>query len=557
VTPAMDATAETPDTEGAFPRLRDRQIAELEPYGKRRATRGGEVLFCQGDRHYDLYVVLSGCVATVDGYGTDQERVIAIHGAGRFLGEIGLLTGQAALYTAVVVEPGEVLEVPTRSLREIVPNDPALGDLIVRACILRRTILWEAGSGLKIIGSRFSEDTRRLREFVIRNRIPHRWLDLEGDDEGEELLRRCGLGPEETPVVIWGEQVLRNPGNRELAEVMGLRDLVDTDAAWDLIIVGAGPAGLAAAVYGASEGLRTILVDAVATGGQAATTSRIENYLGFPSGISGTELAERATIQARKFGAHITVPAEGRSITRQNGHHVVVLDDGSEFSARSVVIATGARYRTLAVPRLEQFEGTSVYYAATWMEAELCRGDEVAVVGGANSAGQATVFLAQFTPHVRLIIRHDELGRDMSRYLADRIEHTPNVEVLRHSEVRELIGEHALEAIVVEDLRTEERRRVGARALFVFIGAEPHTGWLGQHVRLDENGYVLTGSAAANGNDDPLALETSVPGIFAVGDVRHGSVKRMASAVGEGSMAVRLVHEHMASRGHVVPPLDV
>jgi thioredoxin reductase (NADPH) len=236
---------------------------------------------------------------------------------------------------------------------------------------------------------------------------------------------------------------------------------------------------------------------------------------------------------------------------------VVVLDDGSEFSARSVVIATGARYRTLAVPRLEQFEGTSVYYAATWMEAELCRGDEVAVVGGANSAGQATVFLAQFTPHVRLIIRHDELGRDMSRYLADRIEHTPNIEVLRHSEVRELIGEHALEAIVVEDLRTEERRRVGARALFVFIGAEPHTGWLGQHVRLDESGYVLTGSAAANGDDDPLALETSVPGIFAVGDVRHGSIKRMASAVGEGSMAVRLVHEHMASRGHVVPPLDV
>jgi len=548
---------ETRDVDGAFPRLTDAQIAQLAPVGERRLIQAGDLLFRAGDRGYDFFVVLAGKVATVADYGTPDQRLIAVHGPGRFLGEISLLTGQAAPFAAVVVDPGEVLAVPPERLKDAATQDPALGDLIVRAFLLRRSILVGLGAGLKIIGSRFSADSRRLREFAIRNRIPHRWLDLEGDANSEELLRQCGVSADETPVVIWGDRVLRNPSNAELADVIGLHDAVQSTALYDLLIVGAGPAGLAAAVYGASEGLMTIAVDGVAVGGQAATTSRIENYLGFPAGISGSELAERATVQARKFGARLSVPSEARSLARRDGHYVVGLHDGSEVEARNVVIATGARYRKLDVPRLEELEGTSVYYAATSMEAQLCRGDEVAVVGGGNSAGQATVYLSQFTPRVHLLVREDDLGVNMSRYLADRIVRTPNVEILLRHEVRELVGEGTLEGLVVENLETHEGRRVDARALFVFIGADPHTDWLGDCVALDDRGYVITGSAAADGDGERLALETSVPGIFAVGDVRRGSVKRMASGVGEGAMAVRLVHERMASDGQPVPPLDL
>jgi thioredoxin reductase (NADPH) len=300
-------------------------------------------------------------------------------------------------------------------------------------------------------------------------------------------------------------------------------------------------------VYGASEGLSTVALDAVATGGQAATSSSIENYLGFPAGISGAELAERATIQAEKFGAAISVPAEATTLAQRDGHHVVTLADGGEISAGAVVIATGARYRTLAVPRLEEFEGTSLYYAATEMEARMCRGDTVAVVGGGNSAGQATIFLARNTPLVRLLVRDADLTKDMSRYLADRIERTPNVEIRLHTEVRELVGEDGmLRGLVVEDNQTGERETVEARALFVFIGAEPHTAWLAGQLDLDRHGFILTGRAA----DCSLLLETSRPGVFAAGDVRSGSIKRVASAVGEGSMAIRLVHEHREGHSH-------
>jgi thioredoxin reductase (NADPH) len=324
--------------------------------------------------------------------------------------------------------------------------------------------------------------------------------------------------------------------------------------------VGAGPAGLAASVYGASEGFGTVALDAMATGGQAGTSSRIENYLGFPSGISGGELAERATIQAKKFGARISVPAEATGLEDRGEHHIVTLDDGKTVESRTVVIATGARYCKLPVPRIEEFEGAGVYYAATEVEAQLCRDDPVVIVGGGNSAGQATVFLARHAAQVRLLIRGDDLGKSMSRYLADRIERTPDVEVMRNTEVRELVGDRALEALVVENNQTGERRTIAARALFVFIGAEPYTAWIGDHVALDERGFVLTGQdaarAASNGEWEqlgrpPLLLETSCPGIFAVGDVRATSIKRVASAVGEGSMAVRLVYEHLEHIGGV------
>ena len=554
----QEQLAETPDRYGAFPRLSDAQIETLARRGERQRVEPGEVLFREGDKRYDFFVVLDGKVMVVSGYG-GEERMIAVHGPRRFLGELSLLTGQAAFFTAVVREPGEVLVVPVERLRALVTQDTVLGDIVLRAYLLRREMLIGLGAGFQIVGSRFSPDSRSLREFAARNRLPYRWIDLEEDEAAEALLNGLDVAPEETPVVIWrGNQVLRNPSNEELAQMIGLRARSVAEDVCDLLVVGAGPAGLAAAVYGASEGLGTVALDAVATGGQAGTSPRIENYLGFPSGISGAELADRAEIQAEKFGARISVPAEATALDERDGYYVVRFDDGSEATARTVLITTGARYRKLDVPRLEELEGTCVYYAATMMEAHLCRGDPVAVVGGGNSAGQATLFLAQHTTKVTLLIRHEDLGRDMSRYLADRIERSPKVEVLRTTEVRELVGDRALEALVVENNQTGERRRIEARELFVFIGAKPHTGWLGDKLALDDRGFVLTGRAvrpAENGEGqdaghEPYLLETSLPGVFAAGDVRSGSIKRVASAVGEGAMAIRLVHARLQDYRH-------
>lgn len=536
---------ETPDIDGAYPRLNRRQLQALEELGRRRSVARGDVLFRAGETHCDFFVVLAGLVAMLEGDGR-EERVVAVHGPGRFLGEISILTGQAAYLTAAVREPGEVLVVSIDDLREAVAQDQELGDLIMRAFLARRNLHIGLGAGCRILGSRFSPEARRLREFATRNRLPHTWIDLEEDRGAEALLRQLEIPPNETPVVIWGGvQVLRNPSNAELARVIGLRKPVAPQVMCDLIVVGAGPAGLAAAVYGASEGLATVVVDAVATGGQAATSPRIENYLGFPAGISGGELADRAVVQARKFGATITVPVAATALERGEGHHVLHLDGSEQLRGRAVIVATGARYRKLAVPRLADFEGTSVYYAATQLEANLCANDPVAVVGGGNSAGQATVFLARHAKRVRLVVRGGDLGAEMSRYLADRIERTPHVQVLLHTEVRELIGEQSLRAVVVEDNRTGERRTVDARALFVFIGAEPHARWLDDQLELDEKGFIRTGQRDAVGRD--RALETSLPGVFAAGDVRSGSVKRVAAAVGEGSLAVRLVHEYFAA----------
>jgi thioredoxin reductase (NADPH) len=547
--------SETPDVDGAFPRLSEEQVGLLASRGERRPTEPGDVLIREGDERYDFFVVLEGKVAVVVGHGGPGERLIAVHGPGRFLGELSLLTGQAALFTAVVREPGAVLQVPAVALRELITQDQVLGDTVLHAFLRRREMLIGLEAGLEILGSRYSHETRRLREFCARNRLPMRWIDLEEDAEAEALLRELDIGPAETPVVIWGGKVLRNPSNVEVARMLGLRSRAPAELC-DLLVVGTGPAGLAASVYGASEGFATIALDAVATGGQAATSSKIENYLGFPAGISGAELAERATVQAEKFGTRISVPAEAAGLELRNGHYVVRLDDGESVSARSVVIATGVRYRKLEAKRMEEFESASVYYAATLMEARLCHGDPIAVVGGGNSAGQATVFLSRYAAPVHLLVRESDLAEHMSRYLVDRIRRSPAVEVHLNTEVRELAGEDGvLEALVVEHNRTGVRSTVPARVLFVFIGAAPHTEWLGQMVALDARGFILTGPDAmpaagggatrTDGQREPLVLETSLPGVFAVGDVRSASIKRVASAVGEGSMAVRMVHEHL------------
>lgn len=545
---------ETPDVHGAFPRLSDEHVRTLSQIGRRRPTRPGEVLYAQGQPTSDFFVVLEGLVAMVEDFG-DEQRVVRAHGPRRFLGELGLLEGQPSFVGAVVSEPGEVLVVPIESLRQLVLGDPLLGDVILRAYLIRRTLLISLGSGFRIVGSCYSPDTRRLLEFAARNRLPHRLVDLDKDGAAETLLRHLGVGPESTPVVVLRQtEVLRNPTNAELARALGLRRPEPTRGVSDLLVVGAGPAGLAAVVYGASDGLSVAAVDAVATGGQAGTTSRIENYLGFPSGISGTELAERSVIQAGKFGVRIAVPCEALSLRPQGGQYAVGLNDGREVVARAVVIATGARYRRLDVPHLEKLEGTSVYYAATVHEARECRSEPVAVVGGGNSAGQAAVFLAQDS-QVHLLVRGRDLNENMSRYLVDQVERHPRVDVRLSTEVRGVVGDKTLEAVVVEDNQSGKRTKLPVRALFVFIGATPQAAWLSDVVALDPDGFVLTGTDADEFRADdvwrhisrpPLRLETSRPGMFAVGDVRRGSTKRMGSAVGEGAMAVRFAYEHLS-----------
>jgi thioredoxin reductase (NADPH) len=520
------------------PPLSEDQVQALADRGERRPTAAGDVLVREGEPCQEFYVVLAGEVAVVD-EDVDGRRPIAVHGPYRFVGELGTITGEAAFFTAVVRKPGEILAVPAEHLRVVVASDPDLGDLVVRSYLARRDLLITLGAGISIVGSRFSPDARRLREFAARNRVPNRWVDLEDDDHAEQVLQHLGVRPAETPVVIVGDRtILRSPSNAELAETLGLRKPKPAAEAWDLIVVGAGPAGLAASVYAASEGLSTLVLDAVAPGGQAATSPRIENYLGFPSGVSGSDLTERAILQVHKFGADLEVPAQATAIHEDGGRYITRLNEGEELHARALLIATGARYRKLPVPDLERYEGTCVYYAATRVEALMCSGDPVVVVGGGNSAAQASLFLAQHATGVTLLIRHEDVARDMSRYLADRLAQS-SVRVCTRTEVCELVGhDDQLEAVVVADRRTGVVRRLDARALFVFIGAEPHTGWLGDLVGLDEHGFVLTGPAAGRTG----ALETSRPGVFAAGDVRSGSIKRVASAVGEGAMAVRFVH---------------
>jgi len=553
----IDRTGEIRSTRA--PQLREDQIEILERYGQTRKTEVGDVLFRAGDTQNDFIIVLEGEVEVVDDFA-GEARTIGVFLAGRFLGELNMLTGQAMYLSAVVRKDGKVLAIPRERLKEVVTEEPNLSDIILKAFLARRSYMMRTGVGLRIVGSRHSSDATRLREFAARNRVPHVWIELEDDHEGEALLERFGAKPSETPVTIWqGKDVLKNPTNTELAGVIGLNVDAPRDRTYDLVVVGAGPAGLGASVYGASEGLSTLALESVALGGQAGTSSRIENYPGFPAGLSGFELASRILVQADKFGARTAVPQEAVGLRRENGYYRIELSEGSEVAARSVIAASGARYRRLEVPRLGRFEGVSVHYAATQAEAQQCEGEEVAVVGGGNSAGQAALFLAGRTRRVYLLIRGDDLDRSMSRYLVDRVARAENVELLASTEVRELMGEDRLEGVVVEDKRSGTRRTLGARALFVFIGAEANTGWLQGAIELDERGFVLTGrelDGSALKEDswqersrEPFLLETSLPGVFAVGDVRSGSIKRCASAVGEGSMAVRLVHQYLAGSG--------
>ena len=546
------------DGEGAFPHLGEQQLAVLDEAGERRPLLEGELLFESGDRECDFFVVLSGVVAIIDGFRTPQEHVLGLHGEGRFVGELSLMSGEPAYLTARVREGGEAIVLSRDALESLIGRNQQLGDLILTAFIARRAILIDTGSGVRLIGSSLSEETRRLREFLTRNRVPHSLIDLEDDQQAERFLRELSVSPNDLPLLVRGSTVLRKPTNLEAANALNLRHAKTSESAWDAVVVGAGPGGLGAAVYAGSEGLETVLVDAVALGGQASTSSRIENYLGFPAGISGSDLAERAALQARRLGVRTAVPERARRLSFDNGHYLVELDSGDRLRTRTVVLATGASYRRLAVERVVQFEGAGVYYAATQVEAQMCRGEPVVVVGGGNSAGQAAVFLAGHVSHVSLLLRGDDLAAGMSQYLVDQVQRTANIDVRLCTEIREMHGDRLLEAITMEESRTGRGSRADVGAVFVFIGADPCTDWLGDALVMDDHGFVQTGQelrlmhldTAGDGRQRaPLPLETSLPGVFAVGDGRSGSIKRVASAVGEGAMSVRLIHEHLALLG--------
>jgi thioredoxin reductase (NADPH) len=546
----------TEQTDPGAATLDEAELAELAPYGEELEVTVGDVLFSPADDAYDFWVVLRGAVDIVrsDPRG---DVTLAVHGEGRFLGELSLLTGQRPYLTARVSRPGRVLRIRIPEFQRLMSEKAELADVIFRALMARRESLREGpgAEAVRIIGSRFDPAALALRAFAGRAHFPHVWIDLEDADDVDVLLASMGVRAKDTPVVVTPTALLRHPTPGEFAQHLGLTFRAPPGYTFDLVVVGSGPAGLAAAVYGASEGLKTVGLDAVNTGGQAGASSRIENYVGFPNGISGGELTSRAAIQAQRLGARLNAPCPVGGLRVEHGFVVVELADGSEVPSRSVIIASGARYQRLAVDELERFEGAGVYYAATDMEARECSGSGVIVVGGGNSAGQAAIYLAQQGSQVTICVRGDNLEKSMSTYLIDRIDADPRIELLTTTEVRTLAGERHLEQVTVEQTATGARRHFDCAGLFCFIGADPATEWLGGLVALDPRGFVLTDrtlpaavlESGAFLVRDPLPFETSVAGVFAVGDVRHGSLKRVAAAVGEGSSAVRSVHEHLAS----------
>ena len=543
------------DLDVAFPVLSRADIAALTARGKPREVHAGDTLFTEGERNRSFFVVIDGAIEIVE-HSRGEPHQVTVHHPGQFTGDIDVFNGRPALVTGRAVEDGKLVELTPANLRRAVDELPDLGDIIIKAFLLRRELIQASGfEGVRIIGSRFSPESHRLRDFAQRNAIPYRFMDVETDPEAEVLLREMGVPPSETPIVVGQKgKSHRNPSNEEFASCAGLTVELEPGHVYDLVIVGAGPAGLAASVYAASEGLDVLTVDSLAAGGQAGTSSRIENYLGFPSGISGQELMGNALVQAQRFGAQISIASSVESLGIDGGDRRVNLVDGSRLTSRCVLIASGVEYRKLAVPRFGDFEGAGIYYAATPMEAKLCQGEEVVVVGAGNSAGQAIVFLAKTAAKVHHLVRGNDLGASMSRYLVDRISKLSNVQPYLRTRVTSLEGNGHLATVCAESADLGPQR-FNTSSLFLFIGADANTEWLRDCVELDSKGFVVTGTnlprritdndrwiAAGRG---PFLLETSLPGVFAAGDVRSGSVKRVSSAVGEGAMAVSFVHAHI------------
>jgi thioredoxin reductase (NADPH) len=544
----------------ATPTLDAGTIEHLRTLGTVRELGAGEYVFRAGQEAFDLVVILEGSVEIVrPGVGLSPPEVLTTHHAGGFLGEMNLLTRQTAYLSARVATAGRFLVIPEQRFRRLMAEQPDLADVMFRAFAARREVLRTGGGqdAVRIIGSRYSPDTMALVSYAVRTHLPHAFDDLEEQDDDEVYLAGLGYRRSQTPLVVTSLGTVERATPGTFAAHLGLTYRAEPGFQFDLVVVGCGPAGLAAAVYGASEGLDTLSLDAIATGGQAGASSRIENYVGFPNGVSGEELTTRAAAQAQRLGARLNSPCEVAGLRAEPGFHVVELSDGSEIPTRSVIVASGARYQRLAVDDLERFEGAGVYYAATDLEARVCTGSEVIIVGGGNSAGQAAIYLAQQGSRVAIAIRRDDLRHSMSAYLVERIDADSRIDLLTCTEVRALEGGQHLERVTLEHTRTGEWRTVDCVGLFCFIGAQPSTAWLDGAIALDERGFVLTDRALpdelvqgpAFANRAPLPFETSLPGVFAAGDVRNGSLKRVAAAVGEGSSAVRSVHEHLAATG--------
>jgi thioredoxin reductase (NADPH) len=536
----------------ASPLLSASELADIATFGTERATQAGEMLFQAGEASYDLFVVLEGEVQVVRP-GAADEAIVAEFGPANFVGELTLLTGQRRFLTARVSKPGRVLVIAQAEFRQLMSVRPALSAIIFNALLARRESLrsGEGAQAIRIVGSRYSPEAMSLRSFAEHSHLAHAWIDVEDVEDLDSFLAPMGLRAQDIPAVITVTETLRRPSAATFAEHLGLTFQPTPGYVFDLVVIGSGPAGLAAAVYGASEGLRTVSLDAVAIGGQAGASSRIENYAGFPNGISGEELTGRTAVQAMRLGARLNAPCEVAGLRSQASFHVIELRDGSEIPTRAVIVASGARYRRLAVENLSRFEGAGVYYAATDLEARVCDGTPVVVIGGGNSAGQAAIYLAQNNCQVTIAIRREDLSQSMSQYLIERIEADPKIELVTGVEVQALAGREHLEGATLVHKPTGRQYEIACTGLFCFIGARPATAWLADSVLLDGDGFILTdrqlpGPTSAE-TAGALPFETSAPGIFAAGDVRHGSMKRVAAAVGEGSSAVRSVHERLAT----------
>lgn len=556
--------SDTPDSEAAlqsffqarrhqlFPALTAAQVELMSKYGERRRFPADHVLFTQGERHISMYVIVAGTIQIERGTAL-RSRALGTFGEGMFTGDIGTLAGRAAVATAITQTECEMIVVDEECLRALVVAEADLSELIMRAYILRRVafIQDKDGSGVIVFGSRQSAHSLNLREFLSRNGQPAAYFEVEQHESAAALMERFDISLADIPAVVTpGSVVLKKPSNRELADALGMSADNLNGKQFDLAVVGAGPAGLAAAVYGASEGLSVVVLDTKAAGGQAGTSSKIENYFGFPTGISGVALAGRGLSQARKFGAEVAVPIEVTSLDCRAGKTFdIALDNGDHIQARSVVIATGARYRKPSIHNLERYEGRGIYYNASFMEATFCTNEDVILVGGGNSAGQAAVFLAGHARHVHIMVRSSGLAASMSQYLIQRIDAAPNITLHTHTQIVDLKGEDKLQCVMCQT-RDATPKAFNVEHVFLFLGAEPNTSWLNKCVKLDDKEFVLTGPQV-QGVEWPLErpphhLETSNPGIFAVGDVRSGSVKRVAAAVGEGSAAIQALHQFLA-----------
>jgi len=552
-----------------FPKLTPAQLERMRSYGECRETHPGEILVEIGDRPRNLFVVLAGSLEVlVERLSTlgesAREEVLYVLEAGDFTGEMATLRGSAGVARIRVREAGRVVAIDAAKLRVIVQTDAELSELFMRAFILRRMDLLDtAQDEVMLLGSPHAADTLRLREFLSRNVRPYVHVDTERDGDAQAFLERFHVQPHELPVVMCNaRELLRNPSNRQVAECLGLNPIVESDAVHDLVIVGAGPAGLAAAVYAASEGLDVRLVDSFAPGGQAGTSSRIENYLGFPTGISGQALAGRALSQAQKFGARVNVAWTAARLDCDHWPFGVEMDDGAMVRARIVLIACGAKYRTLTLENLERFLGSGIYFAATHIEATLCRDEEIVIVGGGNSAGQAAVFLAASCRRVHILVRAEGLADSMSRYLTRRIEETHNITLHTRTEITALSGSDRLERVTWARAPGRIAEQYEIKHVFMMTGAEPNTGWLSGCLELDDHGFVKTGAQLRSEDlarsewplpRAPHLLETSVPGVFAAGDVRSDSTKRIATAVGEGSSCVQFIHQCLKERADADP----